>query len=232
MIDILVPILGRAPHGMLRSLEYATETPYAVFLICSPGDDEMIEGCRATGHTTWVMEWEADRADFAKKINWAYTHTDQPWIFQGADDIRFSPGWDTEALRVASLHQAGVIGTNDLHNPSVKARLHSTHSFIRRSYIEEYGGTFDNTGIVFSERYDHQYVDNELIALAKLRNQWAFADNSIVEHIHPVWGMTEWDPTYNKAFREAEGDRRLFASRLRIMRAYRGSRNQRRLRHT
>lgn len=209
---------------MLRSLEEASEVSYEVYLLCSPEDTEQIKICEDTGHTTWVMEWQSGRADFAKKINWAYEHTEQPWFFQGADDIRFSRGWDTEALRVAERHKAGVVGTNDLHNPLVRNRQHATHILVRRKYIEDWGGTFDNTGIVFSERYDHQFVDNELIALAKLRRQWAFAEKAVVEHFHPVWNLADWDPTYKKAFREAEADRRLFGTRLRVMRSWRGSR--------
>jgi hypothetical protein len=218
MIDVLVPVLRRSPLAMLRSLEYATSEPFKVFFLCSPGDSEQIADCEATGHTTWVMDWEAGRADFAKKINYAFAHTDSEWLFQAADDIRFSPGWDTEALTVARKQKAQVIGTNDLHNPAVKAKSHATHILFTRAYIEHYGGTFDNSGAVFSEVYDHCYVDNEFIELAKRRRQWAFAERSVVEHLHPVWGLTEWDPTYKKAFREFDADRQLFSERFRSIR--------------
>jgi len=216
MIDVLVPVLGRPVYDMLRTLEDATTTPFQVYLICSPQDSQT-RGCQNSGYTTWVVPWEPGRADFARKINWAFARTKGEWVFQGADDIRFSLGWDVEALRVAERYGASVIGTNDLHNPSVKRRIHSTHTLFRRSYIEEQGGTFDGTGPVFSEAYDHQFVDNELIELAKSRGLWAFADQSVVEHLHPVWGLAEWDPTYEKAFRETAGDTALFASRSRLL---------------
>jgi len=216
MIDVLVPVLGRPVYEMLRSLEQNTLNAFQVYLVCSPGDSQT-RGCQNSGYTTWVVPWEPGRADFARKINWAFARTKGEWVFQGADDIRFSPGWDTEALRVAERYGASVIGTNDLHNPSVKRRIHSTHTLFRRSYIEERGGTFDGEGAVFSEVYDHQFVDNELIELAKSRGLWAFAERSIVEHLHPVWGLAEWDPTYEKAFRETAGDTALFASRLRLL---------------
>lgn len=216
MIDILVPILGRSPVEMLKTLEASTTTEFQVYFICSPGDDQ-IKVCQASGHVTWVVEWEPGRADFSKKINWAFPRTNSEWVFQGADDIRFSPGWDTEALKVSA--RAGVVGTNDLHNPSVKAGLSATHILFRRSYIEDYGGTFDGSGTVFSEAYDHQWVDNEFIELAKHRGQWAFAKRSHVEHLHPVWGGAEWDATYNKAFRESKEDQALFARRTKEMKA-------------
>lgn len=202
---------------MLRTLEYATSADFSVYFICSPGDDEQIESCRSTGYTTWVVDWEPGRADFARKINWAFPQTSAEWLFQGADDIRFSPGWDVEAFAVAEQTGASVIGTNDLHNPSVKAKLLATHIFFARSYIDTYGGTFDGTGAVFSETYDHQFVDNEFVALARARKQWAFAEKSIVEHLHPVWGLADWDPVYEKAFRETSQDQRLHARRMQRM---------------
>ena len=217
MIDVLVPVLGRSPLAMLRSLEYATSNDFFVYFICSPGDDEQIESCKNTNHTTWVVEWESGRADFARKINWAFSKTTSDWIFQGADDIRFSPNWDTEALEVAKRNRALVIGTNDLHNPLVKSKAHATHILFARSYITDYGGTFDGTGAVFSETYDHQFVDNEFIALARARKQWAFAEKSVVEHLHPVWNLAAWDPVYEKAFRETTQDQRLHARRMHQM---------------
>jgi len=156
VIDVLVPILGRSPLEMLKTLWAFTTTPYQVYFICSPNDDQ-IATCQASGHVTWVVDWEPGRADFAKKINWAFARTNSEWVFQGADDIRFSPNWDVEALKVSA--RAGVIGTNDLHNPSVKAGHSATHILFRRSYIEDYGGTFDGSGAVFSEAYDHQWCN-------------------------------------------------------------------------
>ena len=201
---------------MLRSLEHATSERYEVYFICSP-DDDMYQVCLETGRPTWVVDWDPGRADFAKKINWGFDRTENEWVFQGADDIRFSPGWDTEALAVAKQRNALVVGTNDLHNPLVKAKAHATHILFARSYIEQYGGTYDGSGAVFSETYDHQFVDNEFIELARARKVWAFAENSIVEHLHPVWGLGAWDPVYEKAFRETTQDQRLYAQRARAM---------------
>ena len=219
-IDVLCPVLRRPVHGMLRSLEHATSEPFQVYFLCSPGD-EQVEPCIQTGYPTFVMEWEAGRADYAMKMNFGFRHSEGEWLFQGADDIRFSPGWDVEALRVARETGAQVIGTNDLHNPAVLHKAHATHVLFSRAYIVEYGGTFDGSGTVFSEAYDHQYVDNEFIELAKQRRRWAFSEHSHVEHLHPVWGLAAWDETYEKAFRDSVGDRRLYMQRIRGIRRVR-----------
>lgn len=217
MIDVLIPVLGRPwnVEPLIDSITETTTSSYEVFFICSPGDDEQIAACKKTGHHTWIVDWKPGRADYAKKINWGFDRTSQKWIFQGADDIRFTPNWDGIALRHG--HRYDVIGTNDLHNPSVKRGIHSTHTLFKRSYIEKYGGTFDDTGKVFSEVYDHQWIDNEFIRTAQRRGRWYFAKRSVVEHFHPVWKNNEWDPTYNKAYREAKEDQALYVRRIRQM---------------
>lgn len=214
MIDILVPVLARpwnvAP--LVESLQ-VTQEPYRLIFIASPLDNEQIQAC--TGHETWVVDWSPEKADYTKKLNWAYERLDSEWFFQGADDIRFRLGWEQAALQTARRRGKRVIGTNDLHNPQVKRGMGSTHSLIARSYIEEYGsGTLDNTGRVFCELYDHQMVDAEFVDVAKRRNEWAFSRQSIVEHLHPHWGLAKMDTTYRKATRETKQDLRLYMERM------------------
>jgi hypothetical protein len=219
-IDVLVPVLHR-PHAakpLAESLK-VTKEPYRLIFICSAGDLTEIEACKAVGDVL-VTDWGPGKADFAKKINWAFDQTDSEWIFQGADDIRFSAGWEQQALALAASKRRRVIGTNDLHNPLVKRGKHSTHTLFARSYIEEHGGTLDGTGRVFCELYDHQYVDSEFIEVAKRRSEWVFSRNSIVEHFHPHWGNAPDDHTYRKATRSSGPDRRLYMQRMGIERSH------------
>lgn len=192
-----------------------TTAPHSVYFICSPNDRAQIKECKRSGADVLIVSHGPSRGDFAKKINYAFDQTDEPWIFQGADDIRFSPGWDTQALKMGYRVNASVVGTNDLHNPNVLRGRSSTHTLFRRSYIESYGsGTVDNTGRVFCELYDHQFVDVEFIHTATMRRQWVFAKRSVVEHLHPHWGLGEMDATYAKATRDTEKDLKLHRSRL------------------
>ncbi len=161
-----------------------------------------------------VVGWHPGKADFAKKINYGFSHTESEWVFQGADDLLFYEGWDHQALMAARKQRRRVIGTNDLHNPSVRRQLSSTHTLIARSYIEEYGGTEDGSGIVFSEAYDHQYVDTEFVEVARRRHEWTFCRQAVVEHLHPHWGIGEMDATYKKATRATGADYRLFRQRM------------------
>jgi glycosyltransferase involved in cell wall biosynthesis len=216
-IDILIPVLNR-PQNVQRvmdSIAEVTETPHQVIFIATEGDRDEIKALKKAKATFYVHPEPAGRANFAKKINWVFPKTTAPWIFQAADDLRFHWGWDTFALRFAEQRNAAVIGTNDLGNKLVMRGGHSTHTFFRRSYIEEYGGTYDDTGLVFCELYDHQYTDNEFVQTAIRRGQWAFCKRSLVEHLHPVWRKGEFDETYEKAFRETQEDNRLYMRRMR-----------------
>lgn len=219
MIDILIPVLGRPQNAakVVASISAATDNPYTVTFICSPGDRKQIAACRRVGDVI-VVDWEPGRADFAKKINHAFDLTSQEWILQGADDLDFHPHWDTNAFTLAQQTGKSVVGTNDLHNPAVRARRHATHILFRRDYITRYGaGTIDNSGVVFSEVYDHQFVDTEFVTIARRRNEWVFAVDSVVEHLHPYWGLSPRDATYDKGVREAQKDLDLYRSRIRLL---------------
>jgi hypothetical protein len=219
-LAILIPVLARPQNvaPLVASLQAVTTTEHRIVWLCSPGDDEEIAACRETDGEVMVMSWEPGRADFAKKINYAFTHTSEPWLFQGADDLRFSAGWDAHALLTADRTSCGVVGTNDLGNPLVKRGVHSTHTFFSRSYIETHGGTVDGSGIVFSEAYSHEYCDNEFVDTAKARGQFVSCKRSVVEHLHPHWGKSEMDSTYEKATANTLKDRQLYSQRIRNVR--------------
>ena len=218
MIDILIPVLNRPARAepLVRNIKKTTKESHHILFLCSLNDEEEIQACIATGEDVCVMTHEAGPADFAKKINAGYRHTEGDFVQIGADDLRFHKGWEREALKFADT--AGVIGTNDLHNPRVKRGYHSTHPLISRAYIEIWNGTFDHTGEIFCELYDHQYVDDELSQTAQLRDNWVFAKDSHVEHLHPYFGDAEMDATYEKALAKSREDYRLFQIRLRKMR--------------
>lgn len=227
MIDIFVPALGRPQQikTVYDSIESATTTEHKVIFITSPGDDETVREVLKLGLKPLRARWKPGKADYAKKINLAYSKSKAEWFFQAATDLVFYAGWDTAAI-VVGRRGAGVIGTNDLGNPDVKKGRHSTHSLIARRYIEEYGGTADNSGAVFSEAYDHQYCDNEFIETATRRGQFVFARRSVVEHIHPHWGKADDDATYEKAMRQTLEDRKLFMTRRAQMQRWESKRKQ------
>lgn len=218
MIDILIPVLNR-PHRvapLLASLE-CTELPYTVTFLLSPGDDVEREAVEASGEDFIQTDWPAGKGDFARKTNLGFQSTCAEYVFLGADDLEFLPHWDIRAVEALEAGGFGVCGTQDGGNPQVKAGLHATHSLVRRAYIEECGGTWtDGPGVVYHEGYEHQWVDAELVAVAKERGCWVFAHGSHVIHHHPMWDRrVARDLTYAKALDQsaATRDEALFRAR-------------------
>jgi hypothetical protein len=207
-------MLGRA-HLVGPLLASLAVEPAPVLFLCSHGDNDTIRACKKSGEETLVDDFP-DHGQYAAKINRGYRETITPWVFCGASDLTFHDGWLRQALTVADRVNAGVVGTQDGANPWVKRGMQSTHSLVRREYVQEFGSaTFDGTGEIYSETYDHQWVDVELVETAKLRGRWAFAKRSYVSHSHPHWGTAENDATYEKATRATMADRELHVRRMR-----------------
>ena len=216
-IVIVVPVLGRPQNAgpLASNIAEATTVPYRLVFVCSPQDDAEIEAVVATGADMLISPSEEPRGDFARKINHAYRYSSEPFLFQAADDLVFHPGWAEACLEAINSGGFGVCGTNDLANPVVRRGLHSTHSLIRRSYVDDPGASADGPGTVFSEAYWHQWCDNELVGLAKSRGLFCFAETAVVEHRHPIWRTAPDDDTYRRGSAHAREDARLFRQRQR-----------------
>lgn len=213
---VIVPVLGRPEHAepFLASLRASTglATAYAVV---EPGDSAA-EAWRAVGARLVEHDGAGSAPHtFAEKVNAAYPVTDEPFVFLVGSDVRFHPGWLDHAQYVASLTSASVIGTNDLGNPRVLRGEHATHMLIRRSYIDDVGASWDGPKVVCHEGYSHWYVDDEIVTAARLRNEWAMALASRVEHLHPAWGKANNDTIYELGQANAAKDRALFERRVR-----------------
>lgn len=214
---VLVPVLRR-PHRVgptLESLRAATSQPYRVLFICTPGDAEEIAVIDDAGAERIVIERPPGSGDYARKINAGYRATSEPFLFLGADDLAFHAGWLEAALEPMSNEAVGVVGTQDLGNPQVIAGRHATHSLVRRSYVDRFG-TIDEPGAVLHEGYPHEWVDNELVETAKARGAWAFAERSVVEHLHPHWSKSEVDPIYAEIRDRMRRGRPIYEKRRRL----------------
>lgn len=217
MITIIVPVLGRAHQiqPLLGNIAESTSVDHQVVFVCSPNDTLARQACESSGAQTIIATWGRGAGDFARKVALAYESTQGEWIFQGATDIEFVPGWDLAALELAGSG-ALVIGTNDEGNPSVVSGQHSTHTLISRSYCDDPGASMDGPGTVFSLAYKHQFVDSELVKLAQSREVWAFSQDSIVRHNHPHWGRSEMDSTYELGLSSFGSDRIMFNERRKL----------------
>lgn len=194
---ILIPLLGR-PHRVapvLESITAGTPEPHRVVFIVSPDDRDVMAAVFETGLEPLIMKSRLTRGDYAAKIHYGIANTTEPLIFTGADDLNFHPGWLTAAYNCGEMHGARVIGTNDLCNARVMRGEHGTHFLVHRSYIDEMG-TIDEPGLLFHPGYWHEYVDDELVATAKLRGEYVTSLDAVVEHLHPMAGKAPMDSLY------------------------------------
>lgn len=212
MIAVLVPVLRR-PHRvepLLASIEAATPAPHRVVFIASPGDTAEHDAVRSTGNDLLILSEPPGVGDWAKKINYAVDLTTEPLLFFGADDLNFHAGW-LEAAHRRLKPGIGVVGTNDLGNRRTMTGQHATHMLVTRDYCTL--GTIDDPTRPLPECYPHEFVDDEFVGTAKKREAWAFARDSIVEHLHPLWGKAPMDELYAQHPHRMEAGRRIWQQR-------------------
>ena len=212
LVDVIVPVLRRPQNAapFMRSLRASTGLA-AVWAVVQ---DDDVETAGAWSEAGAHVVSSGTRSSFACKVNDGYRVANAPWLFLAGDDVRFQAGWLDHAQHVARSSGARVVGTNDLGNQRVVAGEHATHMLVARSYVDEVGASWDGPGVVCHEGYKHWFVDDELVAAAKLRGVWAMALGSIVEHLHPAWGKAELDATYELGQRSALNDQRHFRARV------------------
>jgi glycosyltransferase involved in cell wall biosynthesis len=212
MVAVIVPMLGRAHRvGPLLESLLSTCDPEVLFML-TPGDDDVIAAVEAAGQRWRTVDHRP--GDYARKINQGVKETSDRLIFTAADDLAFHPHWLERAVDKLAPG-IGVVGTNDLGSPRVMRGEHATHLLVTRAYVETHG-TIDEPGKVFHEGYPHEYCDDEAVATAKKRRAWAFAPDSIVEHLHPSWSKAPMDDLYAQQPTRMRAGKQLFQRRRRL----------------
>ena len=210
MVDVVIPVLHRPQNvePLMRTLKASTGLARAWFVV-EPGD--LLERAEVEKHGGNVI---VHPGTFAEKVNAALPHLSAPWVFICGDDVLFHAGWLDHAQHMAMVHDAKVVGTNDMANPNTMAGKTSGHLLIRRDYIDEVGASWDGPGVVCHEGYRHNFVDNEIVLAAKQRRVWAMSLPAVVQHRHPITGEVEYDDVYEIGVASYDADKVLFRRRL------------------
>lgn len=124
------------------------------------------------------------------------------WYVLGADDVEWHPGWLVEALGIAGLTRAQVIGLNDL---STDLADYAPHYMMSGEYAAKYG--FIPPG------YRSWWFDREVCQAARMRGKYAPAWKAIAEHVHPDWGKAPLDDTYRNGMPYRDADHHLYERR-------------------
>lgn len=210
---VLVPVLKR-PHRvkpLLESLFAATPGKPHVLFITDPDDDEERKQVKAAVSVFEGVEELVVKGNYAKKINAGVKATREPLLLFGADDLEFHPGW-LKAAKAKLGKGIGVVATNDLANPRVTAGELATHPLVTRAYTKL--GTIDDPDRVLHEAYRHEYSDREFSETAQFRNAFAYAPDSVVEHLHPLVGKAPTDELYDRIWDRMWQGRRVYARRM------------------
>lgn len=207
-LAILIPVLRR-PHRvepLVASIRENTPGTPRIFFICDKGDCGEIEAVQRAGQD----HVELEGANYARKINVGVKcNPDFALYFFGADDLAFHPGW-LEAATEKLTEGIGVVSTRDLCNArNAKGNL-ATHPLVTREYAEL--GAIDGGGPMH-EGYPHEYVDQEFTETAMYRNAYAFAPDSVVEHLHPQVGKAPMDDLYAAQYERMRAGFRIYKSR-------------------
>jgi hypothetical protein len=203
-LAILVPVLGR-PHRVEPTLQgfKSTAPGCRILFIADPDDEAEITALQAAG-----AAYIAPGGNYAEKIRAGVLETDHPFIFTGADDLEPLPRWLSAAVAVIQQEGVEVVGINDL---IPRQRQHATHFLMLRDYAEL--PTIAGEPGPFYGGYSHWYCDDELIATAKKRGAYGYAQLAKVRHLHPFAGTASDDPIYEKGRELRRHDRRLFNRR-------------------
>lgn len=232
-LAILIPVLNR-PALVDRVVGSALETtPDArVVLIMTEGYEAEGQACIESlgkfgrdGSVVLMTMEPQTVGDYAQKINAGIKATTEPYLFFGADDIVFQPGWFGAALNMMSIDEGtgvGVVGTDDMgswrpNSPSrnaIRDGEHSTHCLVARWYCDL--GSIDNPDEVLTTLYAHEFVDDEFCATARYRGSWAIAPDSRVDHRHPNLGKAESDESYARSVDRIPPGRALYRSRAHL----------------
>lgn len=195
-----------------KNIHENTTLPHKIYFIVEASDTPTIDAVKALCEEYIINE---RRDCYAGCINTAYAKTTEPFIMVGADDLKFYPNWDVEAMKLMDDPNICVVGTNDLHNPFVLKGENATHYLVRRTYWDTQTGTMDKSYPALYE-YDHNWTDTEHSDTAKARGVFAMAFNSKVEHLHPCWRLSQMDDTYHKGYRQVSQDQQLYIKRKQL----------------
>lgn len=179
--DILIPTFRRA-NRLPRVIENARA--------CSPGCGVIIIGeasdpdTRAAALATGAKYCDNQGpASYAGAINTGAAHSEADWIFTGADDLEFTPGWFARCAQSMQDIAVDVIGTNDGDWPATATGASASHMLVRRQYIDQRGGAADAVrGQVLHDGYGHYCVEQELVFTAQARGRYAHCADAMVLH--------------------------------------------------
>jgi GT2 family glycosyltransferase len=212
-IAIIVPTLNR-PHLLFPlAWNVANTTPSGQYSGNFVVDADDVDSQRVvTGIEGPVGLIVTSERGYPHATNLGVHATEEPLLLLANDDVFLHEGWH-EALISNLAPWVQVVGTNDL-SPHTADGINVTMPIVRRSYINELGGNYNELGNAYHEGYWHNFAETELWQLASHRRVARWVENCVIEHKHPDWGKGPMDSTYEQGAKQRwDDDAALFEQR-------------------
>ena len=121
--------------------------------------------------------------------NFLFAQSSGSIIMYAADDIIFrTQDWDDRVEESLSLPGKWLVHANDL---SRNAGEIATHGFVLREYSE-------SLGYLIPPYFEALFCDTYLTWLARKSDGEIYLKNVQIEHMHPDWGKSAFDSTYER----------------------------------
>jgi hypothetical protein len=188
---IIVPSRHR-PHNIkeLQQSLIDTETMSRLFVVVDEDDKNIRDYYDLENNFTEVLTFERGRKGMANPLNNAARQlvTDERWeyfIFVGDDHRPRTLQWDKVwRINLDELGTGLVYGDDLFHGEGLPTAIGMT-----RSIVEELNG-------MIPDGFAHLYVDNFWLRLGQDLNAIRYLPETVIEHLHPVTGKSEWDDSY------------------------------------
>jgi hypothetical protein len=171
-VAVLIPAMRhQLLAGLVANIEATTPEPHRIYVMTNR------ERCARALEGLDVTLWRDRLRPWGHRLNSMYRRTTEPYLFLGADDVRFHPRWLAAAM--GRMRQVdGVVAVNDLLNPA------GTLALVSRRYLDEESGCMDRPRTVIFPGYRHNFSETELFWTARRRGRFAYAGDAVVEHLH------------------------------------------------
>lgn len=181
---ILIPAMRpQFFERIVTNIAEVTPEPYHLYFMVGTAD--AAAELDRLGQTYW-----RDHGDsWGHRLNFMYDHTDEPYLFLGADDLKWHPHWLTRAMQ-PMLQVDGVVSVNDQWQSC------GTSALVSRNYIATMSGTMDEPDVLIHPGYTHHGSETELFETAAKRGRYAYCAESVVEHLHQILGKAPDDEVY------------------------------------
>jgi glycosyltransferase involved in cell wall biosynthesis len=202
-VQVVIPTYKR-PDKLKSTIDQLRDRE--VIYVCHETDIES-QKILTKAHKQFVIDYQQPSG--VNATNRGFWATTADWIVIGQDDFTWHVGWLQEATRVQKETNAMVVGFSD----GYRTDKHSVAWLIYRPYAMSEGLCIGFPNVIFNPHYKKNFSDNELNDTAKLRGVFAYAENAVLEHLHPSFGKSLDDSTYQHLEPYFEQDFALYKSR-------------------